>query len=208
MTTTERLIIGYEQYRGLQSFVLLPSPKELFEFQRATLAEKKLAPVEMFDRFADRLPSGLFILVPPQPAAVDTLDWNELMARVELGSKTGRNCLDPKYLADEIEVPAVPTMLTSVEDGDERRCIHSMDSRKAIAQEGRHPYTMWRGYIHVVLFTEVLKHHYLDCVGSLYEAKHAPPFFCLDDDEPSLHSFPRSYAHPDWGAPSCGSVEA
>ncbi|MEK7612660.1 MAG: hypothetical protein AAB449_00745, partial [Patescibacteria group bacterium] len=120
--------------------VHLPSPEELFEFQRAKLADLKLAPVEMFDHFASRLPqAGLYLLVPPQPGSPDTLDWNELMARVKLG-KSGRCDLAPKHLKDAIEVPDVPTMLVDIEDGRGRRNIKPSVSREAIAQEGRTAY--------------------------------------------------------------------
>lgn len=208
MNTAKRITITPDQYAALLAPLRPPSAEELFEFQRATLAEKKLAPVEMFDGFARRLPeSGLFILVPPQPAVVEALDWSELMARVEEGGKTGRNYLDPKYLRDEVEVASVPTMLVGVEDGRGRLNIRLMDSRTNITREGRHPYTAWRGYIHIALFPAVLQHHYLDCVGSRFKVEYVPSFY-LDDGKPALSRNWEDNAFPRWGAPSCGSVEA
>src|SRR3989344_2977648 len=120
MSTTEQITVTYEQYRSLQQPVTLPSSEELFEFQRAVLADKGLTRPEMFDQFATRLPSGLFLLVPLQPGPASSLNWNDLMARVELGGETGKNYLDPKYLKDEIMVPKASTMLVGVMDGYDR----------------------------------------------------------------------------------------
>ncbi|KKW21677.1 MAG: hypothetical protein UY64_C0015G0007 [Parcubacteria group bacterium GW2011_GWA1_51_12] len=207
MSTTEQITVTYEQYRSLQQPVTLPSSEELFEFQRAVLADKGLARPEMFDQFATRLPSGLFLLVPSQPDPASSLNWNDLMARVELGGKTGKNYLDPKYLEDGIEAPKVPTMLVSVMDGYDRLKVKPADSRKNIAREGRHAYTTWRGYIHIVLFPEVLTHHGMDIVGSSCGLNFAPGF-CLDDKLPTLNYYWGHDALPRWGAPSCGSVGA
>src|SRR3990167_525411 len=80
LATTVRPITP-EQYTVLMQPVR-PPPEELFELQRQRLADEKLAPVEMFDHFASRLPPhGLFLLVPPQPGSPDSLNWGELMAR-------------------------------------------------------------------------------------------------------------------------------
>ena len=207
MPTTEQITVTYEQYRSLQSPVTLPSPEELFEFQRAVLADKGLARPEMFDQFATRLPSGLFLLVPSQPGPASSLNWNDLMARVELGGKTGKNYLDPKYLEDGIEAPKVPTMLVSVMDGHDRLNIKPTDSRANIAKESCHAYTTWRGYIHIAVFPEVLAHHGMDIVGSRYRSDFVP-HFCLIDERPALSRSWENFANPEWGAPSCGSVGA
>lgn len=210
MTTAERarIVVTLDQYTALLAPVRPPSALELFEYERAALADKRLASIEAFDHFAARLPaSGLFVLVPPSPAPVDKLDWSELMARVELDGKSGRNFLTPQHLADLVSVPETPTMLVGVEDGRGRLNVRPSESRKAITAEGRHPYTAWRGYIHVVIFPEVLRHHSLDCVGSRGRAKFVSGF-CLYGGEPTLnYSWGGAYAVPLWGAPSCGSVE-
>ena len=113
LTATEMRFITAEEYSALMQPVRPPSPEELFDLQRARLADEKLAPVEMFDRFASRLPKhGLFLLIPPQPKAPA---WKELMARVELDGKKGVNYLDQQYHKDLIEVPDVPTMLVGIE---------------------------------------------------------------------------------------------
>ena len=206
LTATKVQPISAEQYTALLQPVRPPPPQELFEFQRAKLADKKLAPVEMFDHFASRLPAhGLFLLVPPQPGSPDTLDWNDLMARVELDGKKGRNYLTPKHLKDTIEVPKVPTMLVGVEDGRGRLNTKPSVSREAIKKEGCTAYHTWRGYTHLVLFPMVLKHHNMDIVGSLFKAEFVP-FFCLLGDEPTISYRWLDNAHPQWGAPSCGGI--
>src|SRR5690606_21385674 len=112
-----------EQYRALQSPPLaLPTSLELFEYQRARLHEAGLAQLGEFDRFADRLPaSGLFLLVPEQPAPTNELDLNGLMQLIEVEGRIGRNYLDAKRLEDEIAVPDGPVLLVDVEDGAGRR---------------------------------------------------------------------------------------
>lgn len=206
IATTARPITA-DQYTALMQPVRPPSPEELFESQRQKLADLKLAPIEMFDDFASRLPPhGLFLLVPPQPGSPDTLDWNDLMARVELNGKSGRNHLTPKYLKDVIEVPKVPTMLVGVEDGRGRLDIKPSVSREAIPKEDRTAYYTWRGYVHVALFPMMLKHHNMDIVGSLYGAGRVPGFY-LNDGEPTLRDYWDGVAGPEWGAPSCGSIE-
>ncbi len=205
MLTAEKVRpISAEQYTALLQPVLPPTPEELFEFQRATLSDKQLAPVGMFDHFASRLPkSGLFLLVPPQRKAPD---WKDLMARVELDGKTGVNYLDQKHHKDLIEVPDVPTMLIGVEDGRGRLNIKPSVSREAIPKEGRTAYYTWRGYIHVALFPMVLKHHYLDMVGSRYRSAYVP-CFRLYGGKPTLLNDWDAHAYPFYGAPSCGSIE-
>lgn len=197
--------ISQDEYVALQQPVRAPSADELFAYERDLLVEKRLAKPDMFDRFAKRLPSGLFILVPPQPVPSGKLDWSELMARVELTGKRGQNDLDPKHLTDEIEVPDVSTMLTGVEDGRSLLNIRPMDSRAGLKREGRTAYTVWRGFVHIVLFTEVLRHHVLDIVGSLDRAERVPCFF-LYGGAPTL-TYHWGAMPIRWGAPSCGSVE-
>src|SRR3989344_4108845 len=205
MATTTARPITPEQYTALmEPVVKMPTPEELFEFQREKLVDKRLAPSGiMFDHFGKHLPNGFFLLVPPQPPPVEELDWNELMARVELYGKKGRNYLDPKHLKDEIEVPKVPTMLVDVEDGRGRLGIRPMDSRVNILREGRTAYHLWGGYIHTLLFPSVLKHHHLDVVSSRYGAGYAPSF-CLHGEKPALGDGWGRGPGRRWGAPSCG----
>ncbi|OHA21731.1 MAG: hypothetical protein A2849_03595 [Candidatus Taylorbacteria bacterium RIFCSPHIGHO2_01_FULL_51_15] len=208
MLTDQIRPITSDQYTALLQPVKAPTPEELFEFQRQRLADKKLAPIGMFDHFRKRLPSGLFLLVPPQPASVDKLNWNKLMSRIELSGKTGRNHLEPMDLTDEIEVPKVPTMLVDVEDGRGRRNTKPSLSLKAIPAEGRSAYHLWRGYIHVLLFPSVLDHHYLELIGSRNEVKRIPGL-CLCGGWPVLddHRWGDD-ADQKRGAPSCGRVES
>jgi hypothetical protein len=193
------------QYTALMERVKMPTPEELFEFQREKLVDKRLASNGLFDHFWKHLPNGFFLLVPPQPAPVEELDWYELMARVELDNEKGRSHLNPKHLMDEIGVLKVPTMLVDVEDGRGRLDIPPMDSRVNIPREGRTAYHLWMGYIHTLLFPSVLKHHHLDMVSSR-RAEYVP-HFCLYGAMPILDD--RWWNDPSrgWGAPSYGSVE-
>ena len=208
MPMTEKRLITPEQYAARLAPVLSPTTEELFEHQRATLAEKKLAAVDMFDGFVKRIPaSGLFLLVPSAPAPITELDWNELMARVEWNGRTGQNYLDPKHLTDLAEPLSHPAVLLDVEDGRARVNVCPTDSRKAIGREGRQSYTLWRGYIHLLLFPMVLAHHNMDLIGSRFDAESVPAL-CLYDGKPALSSHWEVNANPVWGAPSCGSVLA
>lgn len=207
MAVTGQTAISCEQYRGLQSTAVPPSSEELFEFERAMLFEKGLAPIEMFDRFAKRLPSGLFLPIPPQPAPVEELDWKDLMARVEWGGKAGQCHLNPLYLRDSVKAPSVPVMLVGVEDGYARLAIKPKDSRVNIANERRCAYTAWSWYIHVVLFREMLpRQQGYDIVGSSY-CLDCVPGFHIGDGGLTLVSRREDYGLPGWGAPSYGSVK-
>lgn len=200
--------ISDDEYVVLQQPAKALLADELYAFQRDRLVTMRLAKPDTFDRFAKRLPSfGLFILVPQQPAAVDKLDWSELMARTECKGKHGKNQLDKQLLKDTIEVPDGPTVLVGVEDGRSRLNIRPKDSHENIRRDGRTAYTVWCGYIHVVLFTEVLlRHHGMDIVGSRYDVEAIPDFY-LNGVEPALGCGWVFDSSPVFGAPSCGSVE-
>ena len=187
MSTTEPVIVVYDAARGLHLPDVRLSPVELFEFQRTTLARGGLAPLEIFDRFADCLPSDLFILVPPQPARVDLLDWVDLMGKVTFNGKGGQSDLKSQHLLDYGWEVKVPTMLIGVEDESKNRRIRPMDSRMNIIQrEGRQPYALWHGYIVVRLFPQVLTHHSFWCVGTRYMSAYKPHFY-LKHGQPTLH---------------------
>ena len=161
----------------------------------------------MFDGFAKRLPPDGVppLLVPPQPKAINELDWNDLMARINLNGKTGRNYLTIKSLTDLDSVVAIPRMLIGLEDGRSRLNTKPSVSEKAITGAGRFGYNLWTGYIHAVVFSEVLNHHYMDLVRSRCDSDRVP-YLCLDDDAPALDAYWYGHADPEWGAPSFGSV--
>ncbi len=188
--------ITMEQYEALRCS---PSPKQLLEFQIETLFAKGLARYEDADRFQRNPPSGLFLLIPPRP---EESDLNDLVSLIELKGKKGRNYLDPRYVQDDIKIPDKPYLMLDVKDGKERLNIDPAVSKIHIFQEGRSPYTIWRGIIHTVLFPEVLESHNMDLVGSP-----DMPFLCLYCGEPRLDSYRYvPYEFPGWGAPSCGNI--
>jgi hypothetical protein len=175
----------------------------MFDYQVETLVGKGRMNYAAADPFRNRLPErGLFLLVPPPPK---TLDLEELMGAVTLEGRTGKNYLDVAYLKDIGDYPTTASLLTDIEDGRGRLNVKPMVSRENIASKGRHPYNTWRGIIHVTVFPWVLKHHYLDLVGARFNEGYVP-YLCVNDDKPALVSNSEGYAHPEYGAPSAGSV--
>ena len=183
------------------------SSVEVYEDSRAILIDKRLATAEMFDGFANCLPpDGTPVLfVPPQPKAVNKLDWAELMARINLNGKTGRNYLTIESLSDLDPIVTTPRMLISVEDGRGRLNTKPSVSETAIMAAGWFGYNLWTGFIHAVVYTKVLNHHYLDLVRSRYDADCVPCLY-LHDGVPALRAHWNARASPGWGAPSFGSV--
>ncbi|MDP4001766.1 MAG: hypothetical protein Q8P69_01835 [bacterium] len=184
-----------------------PTTLETFEISRARLADAKLAPIDMFDRFAKRLPPDgtPFLLVPPQPGRLANMDWNEHMARVQLNGQTGRNYLTVSELTDLDSVVSVPRMLVNVEDGRQRLNIEPTATQTDITSAGRFGYGLWTGYIHTMVFTQVLDHHYMDFVRSRYSFDHVP-YLYLSDGLPALNAHWCGYPYPRWGAPSFGGA--
>jgi hypothetical protein len=205
-TTTDRLVVSAVQYSALQTPVVLPTPQELFDFQVWTLKDKGLDLSEQdVDRLRSLVPSGaqLFVVIPRRP---DPLDLNSLMALIEVGGKTGENYLDPQHLTDVTETPREAHLLLDVEDGRGRLNTKPSVSFENIQQESRVPYSTWYGLVHAITFPCVLQDHYLDLVGSRCESDDVP-YLCLDGGRvPRLRCSLRDGAHPEWGAPSAGSV--
>jgi hypothetical protein len=182
---------------------VLPTQEELFDYQIETLVAQGHAQYADADPFRNRVPvKGLFLIVPPPPKK---LDLKGLMANVELDGRTGVNYLDVAYLKDIGEYPTTASLLTDIEDGRGRLNTKPMVSRENIATEKRHPYNTWRGIVHITVFPWVLKHHYLDLVGTrCYEA--CVPSLCVRDVRPALRGRWEAFAVPKWGAPSAGNV--
>lgn len=193
--TTSTIPITAEQYRALQC---LPSPEQLFDFEIETLVAKGITRYEHADRFRKQKPRGLFLFTPPQPRE---LDLDNLVSLIEIKGKKGKNYLGSDYSEDKIEVPG-PYLMMDIKDGRERLNIDPWISKANILQEGRSPYTIWRGIIHAAVFPESLEDLNMDLVDSP-----GMPYLCLYEGEPRLESYRYiPYAFPGWGAPSCGSV--
>ncbi|MDO8664835.1 MAG: DUF5701 family protein [Candidatus Liptonbacteria bacterium] len=191
-----------EQYRAPQASVTLPTPRATFYFMVETLVAKGLAKYEHADPFRNRLPTILFLLVPPKP---EEFDLSHLVSLIEVDGKRGLNYLDPGHLTEEIKVPDGPYLMVDIEDGRARLNTKPSVSSANIANENRSPYTTWRGIVHAVVFPEVFQGHNIDLVGSRYESEGVPYLF-LNGRRPELHVCWCDDAHPEWGAPSCGSV--
>lgn len=184
-----------------------PTAQEIFEISRARLVDAKLAPIDMFDRFASRLPADgtPFLLVPPQLASLAEMDWSELMARIQLNGKTGRNYLTAAALSDLDPIVSAPRMLVGIEDGRGRLNTKPSVAQTDIDTTGRLAYGLWTGFIHAVVFTEVLNHHNMDLLRSRYRSDDVP-CLCLHGGGPALGASWDDNADPGWGAPSFGGV--
>jgi hypothetical protein len=204
--TAQKFQMNAAHYQGIFAPpVVLPSRQEIFDFQVETLVTKKFATYAIADPFRNRLaelPNDRLLLVPEPPK---TFDLVELMARVELNGKTGANYIDLRYLKDEGEYPTTASLLGDVEHGAARLNVKPMVSRESITREGRHPYNVWRGIVHVAVMPWVLGLHYMDLVGSRCGGDDVP-FLDVHDGKPALNNDWEGYADPKCGAPSSGSV--
>ena len=99
----------------------------------------------------------------------------------------------------------MPRLLIGVEDGRGHLNTKSSVAQSDITATGRFGYSLWTGYIHAVVYTEVLNHHYMDLVRSRYGSD-GVPFLCLSDGAPALYADWLDYVLSKWGAPSFGSV--
>jgi hypothetical protein len=204
-TKDEKFVITAEQYEGLAGPPLvLPTPGELFEFEVETLVGHKLATYGDADAFRNRaLGKGLFLFVPAPP---EVLDLDHLMSLVSLDGGTGLN-YPVARIKPAITVPATASLLIGIDDGRGRLNNEANDSRRKISREKRHPYDVWRGIIHASLFPTVLKHHYLNLVGSRHcDVGEASPLLCIVDNRPALTML--SDDIPCWnsGAPSAREI--
>lgn len=191
--------ITFNECRALQAPVSLPTPQELLEFQVEKLATKGLIGYEQADPFRQDLPSGLFLLIPSRPVEIN---WEYLMSLVVVDGKQGRNYCDPAQMKDGIEVPPGPYLMEGVEDGNARRNKKPSENWRNILAEGRFPFTMHAGMIFAILFPEVLKHHFLDLVGSRYWPG-LRPVLGISGAGPRLDACWDDFADSGWGAPSC-----
>ncbi|OGN27756.1 MAG: hypothetical protein A2941_02690 [Candidatus Yanofskybacteria bacterium RIFCSPLOWO2_01_FULL_49_17] len=196
--------VPFGQFAALMRTPVLPTPQQLFDYQVETLVGHKLAKYEEADRFRNHLMVGAFLFVPAHPK-LDNATLEQLMALIVINGKSGKNYLDADYLKDEVAIPTNAHLMVSVEDGNARRNIRPSDNRKAILAEGRQPYNVWRGIVHVLYFPEVLQHHYLDLVASRCESGRWPSLF-LYGGQPGLGAVWDDEAYSKWGTPSCGSV--
>lgn len=195
----ERIIITLEQHNALQRPAVLPTPAELFEFERDRLITSGLAKPSDFDGLDKELPSGLFILVPPRLAL---LDLNHFMSLVVVDGKSGVNYLNASSLIDEIAVPHGAYLMADVEDGFNRRGKKPSVNLAEILAESRSPYITIEGIVHTILFPSVLTSHFMDLVGSRYLSG-GRPRLCLGGGLPKLDGSWGDDADPRWGAPSC-----
>jgi len=140
--------------------------KDLFDFQVEALIAKGFAKPADADPFRNRLPEkGLFLFVPPPPRI---LDIDEAMSRLSLGDgrwhhRGDKSWLKPEAILDIGEYPRTASLLVEISDGHSYRDAASSSDHGAprilwerFQREGRHPYNIWRGIIHVACMPWVL----------------------------------------------------
>lgn len=200
MSTRQQSCINAEQHRALQQPVVLPSPQRLFDQIVETLVAKGLAKYDDTGPFRKDLPTGLYLLIPRQPAE---LDLYHLMHLIEVDGEKGQNYLDPQDLTDTVAVPEGAYLMTDIEDGKGRLNTKLSVSEKNILAEHRSPYTAFEGIIHGIVFPELLTSHSVNLCGSRHKSRGVPRL-CLAGGRPELFADSNDGAFPKWGAPSCG----
>lgn len=196
-----------EQYLARLKPVEVCTQREFFDWQVERLVSLKLAGYGAEGGLWKNIPkSGLFIFVPAPP---EKMDFNALMALVCLNGRKGSSFINPKHHEDLVPNHRVPSILADVEDGRGRLNVAPSISRANIVREARCPFTTWEGIIHVILFPEVLNHHYLHMVRSRYRDDDTTNLF-LHGGTPSLSSGWDYNTPPPlrerWGAPSYGNI--
>ncbi len=199
MTKKRRMVVTPEQYRIFQTPVVPPTPQDLFDFQIDILVARGLMKRKDADPFRENLPSGLFLLIPPRPKE---LDLNRLMSLVVVDGVSGTSYLDSQHLGDEVEVPSSVYLMEGVGDGASRLNVNPSVNLVNILKEGRSPPTTFEGIILTIVFPEVLKHHFLDLIGSRYKSVYHPSLY-FSGVRPGLDAYWHVDPPPVWGAPSC-----
>ncbi len=192
-----------EEYVALQH-TSYRTPEELFILQVDILRCKGLdLPNTDIERLYSCIPRQrqLFLIVPPLP---DTLYLTRLMSLIEISGKKGVSWLYGSELSDVVNAPKAAHLLLDVEDGRKRLHTESSVSFQNIVQEGRVAYTTWRGIVHAMVFPYVLKHHYLELVGSRHRNREEIGLY-LHNGVPILGRRSTKARHT-WGAPSAGGV--
>jgi len=196
-------MISYQQYEMLLGQqVAPPTAEELFDFQVAVLRDKEVlkSPDELLPlrKFLPTAPFRPFLIVPAVQMSLD-----ELMSRVALGEKKGKNYLNETAVRNIVAVPKGHYLVLDVEDG--RKMLKTSPDQvvEIFSQEGRSAYVCREGIFHVMYFSETLRNHYMDLYGSRCGAKVVPSLYLLGE-RPLLSYWP-DLADPEWGSPSCGS---
>ena len=197
-------MVSYQQYETLLGQqVIPPTAEELFDFQVTVLRDKEvlkssneLLPLR---EFLPKAPFRPFLVIPDIRMSLD-----ELMYRVVLGEKKGRNYLNETTVKNAVAVPKGHYLVLDIEDG--RKMLKTAPDRavEIFSQEGRSAYVCREGIFHVMYFPETLRHHYMDLSGSRYGTRFVPSL-CLVEGRPGLSDFWSNCALPRWGSPSCGS---
>lgn len=200
-----KMIINQKVYETMADpRIDIPTPQQLFDLQVNKLRE--IGIVFNSDEFLDLLDlrkhlpdSGLFILVPRINLTLD-----ELMVRVELDGVGGRNWLVENYVKDVVKTPKTHYFVRDIDDGRKMLNISSREASKTFFQKKRFGWTVREGVFCAIYFPFVLKHHYINLVGSRYRSGLVPVLY-LDGGWPGLDWYGLDRVASGWGAASCGS---
>lgn len=140
-----------------------------------------------------------FVIVPQGP----NLTLSLRMKKVVLGGKTGASYLADNRVTNLNEIPKGHYLAVDVEDG---RVMWNTEPSVALAEfkrQRRFGGTVAEGIAVVTLEPEILRHHYIDLMGSRFDGGDVP---CLDEvgDRPGLRARWVDNANPCYGALSCG----
>src|SRR3989344_5023663 len=161
-------MVSQAQYEALAGAVVtLPSQEEIFDFEVEILCKRGVIknPDELqgLRKFVPR--EGLFTIIPKTD-----LTLSELMERVELEGKSGRNWLDESRVEEVVEIPQTHYLCLAVEDGRKMLNVSPDDAVKAFTKEKRSAYVVREGIFHAMYFPDVLRHHFMDLSASRYVA--------------------------------------
>lgn len=111
------------------------------------------------------------------------------------------NYLDVSALTHLHDRPKDDTIY-DVEDGTAMRNVSPMDARETFAKEERRGLTVQEGLALIRHNPDILKDHYIDFVGSRYDAKGVPRVYVYGE-KPAFSNHWGDNAIPHWGAASC-----
>lgn len=137
-----------------------------------------------------------FIIVPQNPKL--TLAWR--MAKVALKGKTGVYYLSDSRMTNLDNIPKGHYLMVDVEDG--RATINIKPSVYRRSKGRRFGGTAVEGITMVTYKPEILRHHYLELVGSSYGE--CFPCLFINGDQPWFSAVYGDNASPSYGSLSCG----
>ena len=132
-----------------------------------------------------------------------TLTLSERMGKVTLDGKTGASYLSDNRVTNLDKIPQGHYLAIDVEDGRKMRNTKPSVCLTQFKRDKRHGGTVNEGISVVTYEPEILRHHYIDLPGSLFDGGGVPCLFV--DGGPRLNASWRDLASPSFGSLACGS---